>query len=127
MVGHQSGTEVTVGDSNHRVSQVFCSALPVAYSGLPTSSWNHFPRLILDATYELTFYIAFQNLLKTGSNKLYLTLVGGGVFGNKLDWILSSIDRSLGLFANSGLDVKVVSYGASNPAVVKLAQRHAAD
>ena len=127
MVGHQAGTEVTVGDSNHRVSQVFCSALPVAYSGLSTSKWNHFPRLILDATYELTFFIALQNFLQTGSDKLYLTLVGGGVFGNNLDWIISSINRSLGLFANSGLDVKIVSYGSSKPAVAELVQQHAAD
>ena len=87
MVGVQAGTEVTIGESNHRLSQVFCSALPVAYSDVPAGNWNHFPRLILDATYELTFYIALQNLMQNDCNKLYLTLVGGGVFGNKLDWI----------------------------------------
>ena len=124
MVGLQAGTEVTIGDSNHQVSQVFCSALPVAYSDVPASQWNHFPRLILDATYELTFYIALQNLFKNDCNKLYLTLVGGGVFGNKIDWILSSIDRSLQLFANSGLNVKIVSYGSSNSAVLDLTQRY---
>ena len=124
MVGHQAGTEVTVGDSNHRVSQVFCSALPVAYSNVSKSEWNHFPRLILDATYELTFYIALQNLINTGCDKLYLTLVGGGVFGNKLDWILSSIDRSLRLFAGSDLDVKIVSYGSSNAEVAQLVRQH---
>ena len=124
MVGYQAGTEVTVGESNHCVHQVFCSALPVAYSEVPSSHWNHFPRLILDATYELTFYIALQNSLKTGCNKLYLTLVGGGVFGNKLEWILSAIDRSLRLFAASELDVKIVSYGRSKAAVADLARRH---
>ena len=127
MVGYQAGTEVTIGDSNHFVSQVFCSALPVAYSDVPSSNWDHFPRLILDATYELTFYLALQNQIKNDCDKLYLTLVGGGVFGNKLDWILSSIDRSLRLFASSGLDVKIVSYGASKKAIVKLAQQHTAD
>ena len=81
MVGVQSGTEVTLGDSSHRVTQVFCSALPVAYSDIKAENWDHFPRLILDATYELTFYVAMQNVLKTGCPKLYLTLVGGGVFG----------------------------------------------
>jgi len=127
MVGHQAGTEVTVGQSSHQVSQVFCSALPVAYSEVPSSKWNYFPRLILDASYELTFYIALQNFAKTGNNKLYLTLVGGGVFGNKVDWILSSIDRSLKLFAHSGLDVKIVSYGGSKQVVADLAKQHAAN
>ena len=119
MVGVQSDTEITIGDSPHKVTQVFCSALPVAYSNVSRSKWNHFPRLILDATYELTFYTALQNFMNTGCPKLYLTLVGGGVFGNKLDWILSAIDRSLKLFTNSGLDVKIVSYRRSNTEVAK--------
>lgn len=119
MVGVQSDTEVTIGNSPHRVTQVFCSALPIAYSNIEPDSWNHFPRLILDSTYELTFYVALQNFIKTGCPKLYLTLVGGGVFGNKLDWILAAIGRSLKLFANSGLEIKIVSYGGSKPEVAQ--------
>ena len=118
-VGIQSKTQVTIGDATHLVTQVFCSALPISYTDIPTSKWDNFPRLILDATYESTFHVAVQNLVNTGCNKLYLTLVGGGVFGNKLDWILSSIGRSLELFSWADLDVYVVSYGASKPEVVK--------
>ncbi len=117
-VGVQSKTQVTIGDATHLVTQVFCSALPVSYSDIPESEWDYFPRLILDATYEALFHVAAQNLADTGCRKLYLTLVGGGVFGNKLDWILSSIGRSLGLFAWANLDVYIVSYGASKPEVV---------
>lgn len=124
MVGVQSNTEVTIGDSPHRVTQVFCSALPVAYSDIKSDNWDHFPRLILDSTYELTFYAALQNFMKTGCPTLYLTLVGGGVFGNKIEWILSAIDRSLKLFANSGLDVKIVSYGGSKPEVAQFVRHH---
>ena len=124
MVGVQSQAEVTLGQSNHRVTQVFCSALPIAYSNISSDLWNHFPRLILDAAYESTFYIAQQNLQANDCPKLYLTLVGGGVFGNKIDWILSSIERSLKLFAGSQLDVKIVSYGSSNPMIASFVQRH---
>ena len=124
MVGVQADTEVTLGDSPHRVTQVFCSALPVAYSNIKSSNWDHFPRLILDSTYELTFYVAFQNFLKTGCPKLYLTLVGGGVFGNKFEWILSAIGRSLRLFAHSGLDVRIVSYGGSKPEVAQFVRQY---
>ena len=46
-VGVQSQTEVTVGESNHLVTQVFCSALPIAYSRIDSHHWNHFPRLSL--------------------------------------------------------------------------------
>jgi hypothetical protein len=50
---------------------------------------------------------------------LFLTLIGGGVFGNRLEWILSAIQRSLLLHQNSGLDVFIVSYGASKPEVLR--------
>ena len=103
MVGLQSNTEVTIGESNHLVTQVFCSALPIAYSDISSQHWNHFPRLILDATYELTFLVALRNLKDTGCGKLFLTLVGGGVFGNKQEWILSSISRSLKMFSGQHL------------------------
>ena len=81
--------------------------------------WDHFPRLILDATYEATFHVALRNFAETGCNKLYLTLVGGGVFGNKLDWILSAIGRSLQIFEAANLDVSIVSYGQSKPEVAR--------
>ena len=45
---------------------------------------------------------------------VYLTLVGGGVFGNDLNWIVAAIRRAVGLFSDSGLDVAIVSYGRSN-------------
>lgn len=119
-VGVQSGTQVTFNNGKHLVTQVLCSALPISYSNIPSSKWNHFPRLILDATYEATFHVAVQNLRDSGCNKLYLTLVGGGAFGNELHWILSSIGRSLELFAWADLEVYVVSFGASNPEVRSL-------
>ena len=123
-VGVQSKTQVTVGDATHLVTQVFCSALPVSYSDIPACKWDHFPRLILDAAYESAFHVAVQNLADTGSRKLYLTLVGGGVFGNKLDWILSSIGRSLELFAWADLEVYIVSYGSSSSEVMRFLASH---
>lgn len=116
-VGIQSNTQVTTENASHLVTQVFCSAMPISYSNIPMSAWDHFPRLILDATYEATFHVACQNKATTGCNKLYLTLVGGGVFGNKLEWILSSIARSLKIFSWANLDVKIVSYRSSTPEV----------
>ena len=113
-VGVQSNTQVTIDHSLHKVTQVFCSALPISYSDIAATKWNHFPRLILDATYEATFHVAQQNLAETGCDKLFLTLVGGGVFGNRLEWILSAIARSVRLFSSTNLDVSVVSYGSSN-------------
>jgi hypothetical protein len=123
-VGVQKGTQITIGQSNHLVTQVFCSALPISYSEITTDLWNLFPRLILDATYEATFWIAVQNMMRTGCRKLFLTLVGGGVFGNRIEWIISSICRSLKLFSKVGLDVGIVSYGRSKPEVADLIARY---
>ncbi len=60
------------------------------------------------------FYVALQNFQETGCNKLYLTLVGAGVFGNSLEWILAAIGRSFKLFAATELNVSIVCYKASN-------------
>jgi len=38
------------------VSQVFCSALPVAYSDVPPIHWRAFATLVLEAAYEATMW-----------------------------------------------------------------------
>ena len=113
-IGIQWDTEVTIVDSNHTVSQAYCSALPVAYSGHSPKLWKRFAQLILEATYEATICAAILNSLNNENNKLFLTLVGGGVFGNETGWIIDAIKRSLDLYKNIDLDVIIVSYGSSN-------------
>jgi hypothetical protein len=51
---------------------------------------------------------------------LFLTLLGGGAFGNEIDWILGGIQRALNLYKHVDLDVAIVSYGSSNPDVQQL-------
>lgn len=119
-IGIQWNTEVTIADSSQLVSQVYCSALPVSYSTLDSFYWESFARLILEATYEATFHSALLNIKKHNSNKLFLTLVGGGAFGNDIDWIYESLERTIIKFENTPLDVKIVSYGASNSLIKKL-------
>jgi len=114
-IGIQWDTEVTHDNSGHLVNQIYCSALPVAYSPYPQEDWERFARLILEATYEATFTAAVLNFQKTGNRKLFLTLVGGGAFGNETDWILSAIRRACDIFEKYPLDVCIVSYKMSNP------------
>lgn len=113
-VGTQWNTEVTLTDKKQIVSQIYCSALPVAYSFIESYYWGNFARIILEATYEATLHTALGNLKNNNSNKVFLTLVGGGAFGNDLDWILESLFKALEKFKNSPLDVSIVSYGSSN-------------
>ena len=116
-IGIQWHAEVTLSDSKHTVSQAYCSALPVAYSRIEKIYCEVFARIILEATYDATLYAALINLDKTGCNKVYLTLVGGGVFGNEPDWIIESLSKTIKKFKNTPLDVGIVSYGNSNQKV----------
>jgi hypothetical protein len=119
-IGIQWDTEVTISGPDQIVSQAYCSALPVSYSPIPSEYWMIFARLILEATYEATLLAALMNYEKTGNNKVFLTLVGGGAFGNKIEWIVDAIRMSVLKFSNTPLDVKIVSYGVSNPHVSEL-------
>lgn len=116
-IGIQWDTQVTLVESEQIVSQAYCSALPVAYSSIESADWESFARLILEATYEATLYAALINFKKTGSNKVYLTLVGGGAFGNDFSWIIESLSKSIDRFSNTPLDVKIVSYGTPSDSV----------
>lgn len=115
-IGWHADTQVTLQGCQHRVHQLYCSALPVAYSQHPSELWEPFARLILEAAYEATFHIAVRRL-QQGQDRLYLTLLGGGVFGNETAWILDAIRKALHKFSAFELDVAIVSYGRSNPEV----------
>lgn len=119
-VGIQWNTEVTLQDSGHSVSQIYCSALPVAYCDAAPESWEPFARLILKATYEAALHAAWINFQENGSKRAYLTRVGGGAFGNKEPWILESLEKALRQFENAPLDVRIVSYSAGNAGVGRL-------
>ena len=119
-IGIHWDTQVTLSDCSHLVSQAYCSALPVAYSQHPSRLWAEFARLVLEAAYEATMCAAILNSKRTGNNRLYLTLLGGGAFGNKTEWILAGIRRALNLYRDADLDVAIVSYGSSKPYVKDL-------
>ena len=119
-IGIHWETQVTHNDSSHQVTQAFCSALPVAYSTHAPLLWEPFARLILESAYEATFCAAIINARTTGQNKLYLTLLGGGAFGNHTNWIIDAIRRSVELYQWADLDVAIVSYQTSKPHVQML-------
>ena len=119
-IGLHWNTEVTICDEPHLVTLAYCSALPVAYSQHSEALWAEFAQLVLEASYEAAICASILNFAKTGINKAYLTLVGGGAFGNRDDWIFDAIRRALNLFHGFDLDVFIVSYGAPNPRVQEL-------
>lgn len=116
-IGVQWNSEVTISQNSNFITQVYCSALPVAYSNIEKELWRDFAKLILEATYEATLFIGLKHYEKTKNNKVFLTLVGGGAFGNDREWIFDAIKKSIKKFSNTPLDVKIVSYGASNSSI----------
>jgi hypothetical protein len=105
------------GAPDKRVTQVYCSALPVAYSGIPATEWVHFATLILEAAYEATLLSAALNAARGVSRRLLLTRIGGGAFGNEEAWISAALLRALRIVEGQGLEVLMVSYGAPSPAL----------
>ena len=121
-IGLQWQTQVTLGGATHLVSQAYCSALPVAYTPHAVHLWAPFAQLVLDAAYEATLCAAIVNARTHGTQTVFLTLLGGGVFGNDTAWILGALHRAVHLYQQAALDVAIVSYGASQPAVQHLVQ-----
>ena len=118
-IGLHSNVEVT--DLTERpprmVSQVFCSALPVAYSPIPRPAWESFARLVLEAAYEATLLAAAEQAFSGGSRTVLLTRLGGGAFGNSDAWIDDAMRRALAVVEHAGLDIRIVGYGSVHPSV----------
>ena len=119
-IGIQWDTQVTFDNCKHTLTQAYCSALPVSYSEIPSYLWTDFAKLILNATYEATLYTGLLNYQKTGNNKVFLTLVGGGAFGNEDEWIISAIKSAIDKFSKMPLDIQLVSYRKSKAVVREL-------
>ncbi|MEM7575543.1 MAG: hypothetical protein AAF433_21745 [Bacteroidota bacterium] len=122
-IGLQLDTEFTLDERGQLVSQAYCSALPVLYSSEPAALWEPFAGLVLEATYEATFYAALRNRDRTGSNKLFLTLVGGGAFGNRPEWIIDAILQTLEKFKQEELEVAFISFGGKSQLVGEILTR----
>ena len=126
-VGVQQDTEVM--QCEHKTTQVYCSAISVAYSGVPAAVWEPLATLVLDASYEATLLVGVKNTLRWMATKpagpaalppVFLTLVGAGVFGNRLSWVSDAMGRAHDQVAALGvpLNVVVLHYRAVNRTLV---------
>ncbi len=120
-IGLQTGTEVTRDDVGHVVTQAYCSALPIAYSGVQAGNVEPLARLVLNSAYEATLAAAVVNAARPeGRPLVYLTLLGGGVFGNPVPWVIDAVERAVLKFRDVALDVVIVSHRRPNPALARL-------
>ncbi|KAB0678457.1 hypothetical protein [Aureimonas leprariae] len=107
-------------DAGQLVSQIFCSALPVAYSRQRKADWAPFARLVLEAAYEATLLAGLLNADHGTSSRVLLTRLGGGAFGNDDEWIDGALMRAVRIMGDRDLDIAVVSYGPPPQHLIKL-------
>lgn len=121
-VGVHQDVQVTAPGAapEQRVTQVFCSAMPVAYAPAPAVLWAPFASLVLEGAYEATLWAAVLNAARGASNVVCLTQLGGGAFGNDPAWILAALRRALGLVRTVGLDVRIVTFRSPSAELLRL-------
>lgn len=100
---------VELNDPSFKVSQVFSSALSIAYGGSHMMKlWIPLAEIILNGTYEATIYAGMLNYLKTGNKRVLLTQVGGGVFGNPPELITAAIQRAFMIAHRNNFPLEII-------------------
>lgn len=110
-VGIHWDTEVKEG--NHKVCQVFCSALPVSQmKQRPISDWGGLAEALLEAAFDATLMAGTIMAAERGIERVsvYLTAVGCGSLGNRRHWIRQALHRALVANDEAPLDVMLVHY-----------------
>lgn len=106
-------------DPELTVSQVFAAACAVQYNSKISkrSSWSRFAQLVLEASYEATLWVTLLSACRHGgagaSKRVYLTSLGGGVFGNSAEWIAHAMGRTFHIFQDYDLDVRIVRFNGT--------------
>lgn len=95
-----------------RLSQVFCSSLACGYSDGSLEAWAPLARLVLDGAYEATLLAAVLEAADAtgagGRGVALLTFLGGGVFGNRDEWIDGAMARAVVRMRERGVALTVV-------------------
>lgn len=121
-IGLHHDLEVTevVDAPRPKVTQAYCSAVPVGYSRQPASAWQRIARLVLEASYEAALLAAAERAAAGRSPIVLLTRIGGGVFHNEDAWITDAVMRALRIVEYANLDVRLVSFGRLNPETTRI-------
>lgn len=116
-IGLHTNVGVTDAEGDVRVSQAYCSAMSCSYSGIANEHWKSIACLALDGAYEATILSALlqssqrKNAGSSTPQEVYLTFVGGGVYGNEKAWIAEAIGRALAIARryvhNYGLEISI--------------------
>eukprot|EP00759_Apiculatamorpha_spiralis_P021579 PhF_6_TR26284/c1_g1_i2/m.37662 len=122
-IGVQWETEVVGSDPVQYVTQTYNSACSVGYSAnTEPKFWAPFATMVLEASYEATFWVAvIENSLRAkkglATRPVLLTKVGGGVFGNDQVWIKKAIKDGMETVRGAGasLTARIVHFRSIEP------------
>lgn len=109
--GVRGSEHAVVEDPNQTVDQVFTATADLMgtnrhlFAQSPDEMESLVKKLLL-AAYEGTL----RSALDAGRARVYLTLIGGGVFANPAGWIVDTILSQVPLIVDSGLTVVVNTY-----------------
>jgi len=105
----ENDTQHDITDKNQIINQVFTAAVDFGYLN---AGYKKNPvvvqraKALIDAAYKGTLLAAITNKKK----KVFLTLIGGGVFQNNISWIAESIAKNENLIKQHGLEVTLIVY-----------------
>jgi len=86
------------------------------------AKWASFATLVLEGAYEATLWAAALESWRGARPIVFLTMLGGGAFGNEPAWIHAAIRRAVRQVRGVNLDVRLVSRGAPSPAMRALVE-----
>jgi hypothetical protein len=106
-------------EEQQKITQTFNAAHDMEFSYWPWKNQNEidFAKVVLRGMYEGTLKKAYL----LGKKKVFLTLLGGGVFKNDMNWVAEIFeDESMRKFIKeSGLEVNLIYRSKSDPAVLE--------
>lgn len=95
---------IKITNDDQIIHQVFTATANLA--GRNQNTFERLARMLLNAAYQGTLYAAS----KVQTNKVFLTLIGGGVFNNKLSWIIDALEQAVKRVSNKKLTITLVIY-----------------
>jgi hypothetical protein len=107
------GQQEVIDDSSQIIHQIYTAAVDLANTNQSfrlNPSAIKWAQIILKAAYEGTLRATYI----MGKKRVFLTLIGGGVFGNNQEWIADALLHMKDFIVASGLDVTLVWYNAGS-------------
>ncbi|MGE0010364.1 MAG: NADAR family protein [Candidatus Babeliales bacterium] len=98
---------IKVSNPSQRINQIFAAAMNPYQHNVNSAGFKNLAQMLLYAAYEGGLKSAYAH----GKKKVFLTLIGGGVFKNDLSWITQAIEEAVKPFLTYGnMEINLIVY-----------------